>query len=229
CEIIQGPLNLSPLKEPLGFIKVLEWVIKCLFGFYSFSTAHMTWVIRLLSIFYDQVANLFILFRLPSATFEEIDDNLCGGKWEELHLTGDYSSPAQFYVTVAVFAFLYCIGALVLYLGFKQLYQTNSKLPLIVSTDFILTVIFTFLWLVSSSAWAKGLTDVKTATDPVNSAVNCLIPFKCVGGIGPHLKSLNISVVGVLPDYTEHGIYSNQIGSSTHSFSSYSFTPAPMV
>uniref|UniRef100_A0A8C5R799 MARVEL domain-containing protein n=2 Tax=Leptobrachium leishanense TaxID=445787 RepID=A0A8C5R799_9ANUR len=201
-------LNLSPLKEPLGFIKVLEWISSiCSFatcGGYHGTTQMIVSCVNSTVHSGNKTteASFAYPFRLPSATFEEIDDNLCGGKWEELHLTGDYSSPAQFYVTVAVFAFLYCIGALVLYLGFKQLYQTNSKLPLI---DFILTVIFTFLWLVSSSAWAKGLTDVKTATDPVNSAVNCLIPFKCVGGIGPHLKSLNISVVGVLPDYTEHG------------------------
>lgn len=32
--------------------------------------------------------------------------------------------------------------------------------------DFGVTCVFTFMWLVSSSAWAKGLSDVKTATDP---------------------------------------------------------------
>ena len=29
-----------------------------------------------------------------------------------------------------------------------------------------MTCVFTFMWLVSSAAWAKGLSDVKTATDP---------------------------------------------------------------
>ena len=32
--------------------------------------------------------------------------------------------------------------------------------------DFVVTAVFTFFWLVSSCAWAKGLSDVKTATDP---------------------------------------------------------------
>ena len=34
------------------------------------------------------------------------------------------------------------------------------------SQDFGVTCVFTFMWLVSSAAWAKGLSDVKTATDP---------------------------------------------------------------
>lgn len=29
-----------------------------------------------------------------------------------------------------------------------------------------MTAVFAFMWLVSSAAWAKGLSDVKTATDP---------------------------------------------------------------
>ncbi|TNN31140.1 Synaptoporin [Liparis tanakae] len=33
-------------------------------------------------------------------------------------------------------------------------------------SDFVVTVVFSFLWLVSSSAWAKALSDVKTASDP---------------------------------------------------------------
>ncbi|KAM3926327.1 synaptophysin-like protein 1 [Leptodactylus fuscus] len=190
-------LNFSPLKEPLGFIKVLEWF----FSIFSFATCggYSGSTSLNLSCFANKTDNRSIVatfsypFRLNNVIFKGIDKEYCGKPWEEWRLTGDYSSSAEFYVTIAVFAFLYCMGALVLYLGFRHLYQDSTKLPLI---DFIITVIFAFLWLVSSSAWAKGLTDVKTVTNPSNIVKidQCKELINCSPGSESHMGSLNISV-----------------------------------
>ncbi|XP_053320603.1 synaptophysin-like protein 1 [Spea bombifrons] len=191
-------LSFTPLKEPLGFIKVLEWV----FSIFSFATCggysgktdlslscanesyHLNKTIE---------ATFMYPFRLSNVIFQGISGDFCGSQWKDFHLTGDYSSSAQFYVTIAVFAFLYSMGALVLYLGFRQLYENSPKLPLI---DFIITVIFAFMWLVSSSAWAKGLTDIKLATSPQTIAeYHCnKTMYKCSPGTESHMGSLNISV-----------------------------------
>ncbi len=64
----------------------------------------------------------------------------------------------------------------------------------------MVTAIFTFMWLVSSSAWAKGLSDVKMATDP--DEVIDLIPAceheenRCKEIHEPVMSGLNTSVVG---------------------------------
>ena len=66
--------------------------------------------------------------------------------------------------------------------------------------DFVVTVVFSFMWLVSSSAWAKALSEVKMATDP--DEVQLLISAckvqtnKCGSLHGPRWSGLNTSVVG---------------------------------
>lgn len=51
------------------------------------------------------------------------------GGTRTLHLVGDFSAPAEFFVTLGVFSFLYTMAALVLYLRFHSLYGENKKLP----------------------------------------------------------------------------------------------------
>lgn len=62
-----------------------------------------------------------------------------------------------------------------------------------------MTGVFAFMWLVSSAAWAKGLSDVKTATDPdkvitLISACN-IEENHCREVHDPVMSGLNTSVV----------------------------------
>uniref|UniRef100_A0A669DXA7 Synaptophysin-like 2a n=1 Tax=Oreochromis niloticus TaxID=8128 RepID=A0A669DXA7_ORENI len=107
----------------------------------------------------------------------------------ETYLQGDFSSSAQFFVCVGVFAFLYCTATLIVYLGYRTVYLQTSRGPVI---DLLLTAAFAFLWLVSSSAWGKGLTDVKYATDPNRPVELCT---SCKAGEFPSMGRLNASVI----------------------------------
>lgn len=134
-------------------------------------------------------------FRLNQASFQSSSNvNICDVDWERHVLIGDYSSSAQFYVTFAVFVFLYCIAALLLYIGYTNLYRDSRKLPMI---DFIVTLIATFLWLVSASAWAKALTDIKVATghNIIKELESCKLPVSCHFGSVTSMGSLNVSVI----------------------------------
>ncbi|KAJ3601880.1 hypothetical protein NHX12_029642 [Muraenolepis orangiensis] len=121
---------------------------------------------------------------------------LCEGmRSERVSLAGDHSSSAEFFVLVSVSAFLYSLGASVMYIFYQNKYRQNNRGPLI---DFIVTVVFSFLWLGSSSAWAKALSDIKVATDP--DEVQLLIAAckdqrnVCGSVYGPRWSGLNTSV-----------------------------------
>ncbi|KAI3357928.1 hypothetical protein L3Q82_016318, partial [Scortum barcoo] len=170
--VAQGQFRV--LKVPLGFIKALEWflLIFLLFQFFAifaFSTcgsySGMFRVAVECKNRTDSNLNIEVEFEYPFRLHQVyFDAPTCkGGNMERLFLVGDYSSSAEFFVTIGVFAFLYSTAALSIYIFFFEKYKENNKGPLI---DLGVTGVFAFMWLVSSAAWAKGLSDVKTATDP---------------------------------------------------------------
>lgn len=185
-------LDLGPLKEPLGFIRLLEW----LFAIFAFATTGGYVGSLTMSITcpdkpaQDITADFGYPFRLASNTFDIPICNTTQPSFNHTHLRGDYSSSAEFYVSVGVFAFLYCTFTLVLYLGYQHVYRETTKGPVV---DLVITGIFAFLWLVSSSAWGKGLTDVKYATNP-DTLLDYCSP-KCESKLHPTMGRLNSSVV----------------------------------
>lgn len=72
---------------------------------------------------------------------------VCDGTTQRLYISGDFSSDAEFYVAVGVLAFLYIIGAVVLYCYFSHMYENNPLVPLVVSSEIYLFV-FCFMWVV---------------------------------------------------------------------------------
>ncbi|XP_072307709.1 synaptophysin-like protein 2a [Eucyclogobius newberryi] len=182
-------LDLGPLKEPIGFIRLLEWV----FAMFAFgTTGGYSGTTRLTvecpdSETQDVVAVFGYPFRLSAYPYTI--PPCIQAPAPEMFLQGDFSSSAEFFVCVGVFAFLYCIATLVLYLGFQSVYRQTSRGPTI---DLLVTASFAFLWLVSSSAWGKGLTDIKWATSTEHLLETCL---HCKAKDEPSIGRLNASVI----------------------------------
>ncbi|NXK85718.1 SYPL1 protein, partial [Formicarius rufipectus] len=190
-------MDFSVLLEPLGFVKVFEWIF-AIFAFATCGSFHgeVTLLVSCEGVINKTVTAAFTYpFRLNTAEFSAPDPKSCAGTWTDVHLMGDFSSSAQFFVTLAALSFLYCIAALVVYIGYNQVYQQNSKLPL---TDFSVSVLAAFLWLVSTLVWAKTLADIKKSTgaDIIPGIEACKAP-----GTTCHFVSvtkmgiLNVSVV----------------------------------
>ncbi|XP_031133114.1 synaptophysin-like protein 2a [Sander lucioperca] len=192
-KVVSGfSLDLGPLKEPLGFIRVLEWVFT-IFAFattggYS-GTSHF--IVKCPTGTPKEVPVEPVFgypFRLPAHPYNM---PICNStQTNATYLQGDFSSSAEFFVCVGVFGFLYCTATLILYLGYQNVYRQTTRGPIL---DLVLTAAFAFLWLVSSSAWGKGLTDVKWATNPEHLVEPC--KEICHPGEFPSMGRLNASVI----------------------------------
>uniref|UniRef100_H3D4M9 Synaptophysin b n=1 Tax=Tetraodon nigroviridis TaxID=99883 RepID=H3D4M9_TETNG len=194
--VAQGQFTI--IKQPLGFIKVLQWI----FAIFAFSTCGSYSGMFKMSVECknrsDSDLGIEVEFEYPFRLHQVyFDAPTCKGEnRERFFLVGDYSSSAEFFVTIGVFSFLYSMAALSAYCFVLEKYRENNKGPQI---DFVVTAVFAFMWLVSSCAWAKGLSDVKTATDP--ERVVDLLPAcrevenRCREVYEPKVSGLNTSVV----------------------------------
>ncbi|KAM4699344.1 synaptophysin-like protein 2 [Discoglossus pictus] len=199
--VIKNPLiglRWRRLEEPLGFIKLLEWLF-AIFAFGSCgSYSGETSATVECKAEPAETHLIFVPFGYPFRLFRQRYEMPECGDMENriLHLAGDFSAPAEFFVTLSVFAFLYSMFALVIYLRFHEQYTQIRRVSIV---DFCVTGGFTFLWLVAASAWGKGLMDIKLATHP--SSLLSAMPLcqldkaTCSPGAIPSFGLANISVL----------------------------------
>nr|KAF6493077.1 synaptophysin [Molossus molossus] len=144
------------VKEPLGFVKILQWV----FAIFAFATCgSYSGELQLSVDCANKTHSLLNIevefeypFRLHQVYFDAPD---CRGGTSKVFLLGDYSSSAEFFVTVAVFAFLYSMGALATYIFLQNKYRENNKGPVLVFGFLNLVLWFGNLWFVfKETGWA---------------------------------------------------------------------------
>ncbi|XP_023651823.1 synaptophysin-like protein 1 [Paramormyrops kingsleyae] len=191
-------LNLQAIKEPLGFIKALEW-LTAIFAFASCGGYSGTSIVTLFCKDGKNETLKFAFsypFRLSHTLLVKNNTSLCNVTVPETHLVGSSVSSSQFFVTVAVLNFFYCMAALVLYLGYMHVYRNSNFVP---KMDFLMTTIFAVFWLTCTSAWAKGLQNLKYATGTVGIVATLAVcreeGVACEVTELASMRSLNVSVI----------------------------------
>uniref|UniRef100_A0A8C9ZC40 Synaptophysin b n=1 Tax=Sander lucioperca TaxID=283035 RepID=A0A8C9ZC40_SANLU len=125
--VAQGQFTV--LKQPLGFIKILQWI----FAIFAFSTCGSYSGMLKMSVECknrsESDLGIEVEFEYPFRLHQVyFDAPTCkGGKPERIFLVGDYSSSAEFFVTIGVFTFLYSMAALSVYCFLLEKYLYDPK------------------------------------------------------------------------------------------------------
>ncbi|XP_045166298.1 synaptophysin-like [Mercenaria mercenaria] len=200
-QIFSG-FNLECLKEPRGFIKPIQWILS-IFAFAT--TTSVTLKMQFTATCKGNNGTVIspktysfsssYPFALEDVGFSGV---VCSNTSQSLNLLQGSQSPSQFYVFVGVIVFLYCLAALVLYIFCDEFYRKHNACTI---GDFIISGVIVALWLIGSSAWAQGVTDLKYYTDLEECGYFGLITDckvkenSCQQTGSPNFASLNVSII----------------------------------
>lgn len=163
-----GSANFVVFREPRGFMRVLQCIfaivsMRAMIGFEGYvdvqycadkgssnaKLAHLT---------YNYPFDLSSV----SMTVPQCDPTGNAGN-SHIYLMGDFSNDAEFFFITCVLSILYTIAVTFVYVKLSDLYEKNGKVAL---ADFVCSVVLAVFWLSGSAAWAYGLSNLKSLTEP---------------------------------------------------------------
>ncbi len=75
--------------------------------------------------------------------------------------SNDAKPAAVFFLFTGVTSMLLALAYIVLYVAMAEQYRNNELFPII---DFTITMIWTIFWIAGSSAWAQGVSNIRSQT-----------------------------------------------------------------
>jgi hypothetical protein len=79
----------------------------------------------------------------------------------------DIKPSAEFFVFTGVTSMLLSLAITVLYVLMDRQYRNDERFPIV---DFVLSIIWAIFWIAGSSAWAQGVSNIRSQTSPQNVA-----------------------------------------------------------
>ncbi|XP_064473828.1 synaptophysin-like protein 2 [Ornithodoros turicata] len=191
-------LNFQVLKEPRGFIRVIQFVMS-VFAFATTSGFSTSATFKVCDKAYLATFSFGYPFRMSYFPFNV--PTICPSNMMEIQtksvvLPYNFASNPEFFVATGVLSFLYCIGILGVYIFCNKMYTENQTTPIV---DLGLSCLLALFWFAGSSAWAQGVRDVKYYTDPAvfmklleicGNASN-----KCTSESTGNFATLNVSLI----------------------------------
>ena len=141
------------ISEPRGLIRLLQFI----FAIFAFATACN--------------GSSSLIIQIPTANNAEADwsypYNLqnsgitIGNSSINLSASNDIKPSAEFFVFTGVTAMLLSLAFAVMYVLMDRQYRNDERFPII---DLVITVIWAIFWIAGSSAWAQGVTNIRSLT-----------------------------------------------------------------
>jgi hypothetical protein len=146
------------ILEPRGLIRALQF----LFAIFAFATACNGGSSVLLKCA-DSNATITASWSYPynlkaSKINVQIGDNITTNR---ISNSNNVKPSAEFFVFTGVTSMLLAFGLSLLYVIMDRQYRSDERYSLI---DFIISIIWTIFWLASSSAWAQGVSNIRSQT-----------------------------------------------------------------
>ncbi|XP_076358565.1 synaptophysin-like [Tachypleus tridentatus] len=190
-------LHFRVLKEPLGFIRIVQLVMAIL-AFASTAGFSSKSSLRVQCMTTERESSIDYEFGYPfRLRYTSFVVPKCDGTYNTTteKIPYDFSSSAEFFVATGILAFLYSTGVILFYIICHEKYINDQAVPI---TDLGISGVLTIFWLAGSSAYAQGVSDMKYYTDPNNLIQNfevCNTLAICEATSYGKFATLNVSLI----------------------------------
>jgi len=107
----------------------------------------------------------------------------------------DVKPSAEFFVFTGVTSMILSLAFVVVYVLLDRQYRNDERFPLV---DFVVTIIWAIFWIAGSSAWAKGVSNIRSqtsATKIVERTGLCRPGMQCVESYSGTYANIIVSVI----------------------------------